>query len=91
MKTIRFAACAALLAAACPAWAQGAHLRRPIAAYGSSSYGAPDRACERKKVADCQSDARLSMDFCGPFVERLSCADRVLTELRACWAATGCF
>lgn len=49
------------------------------------------RICGRAAVRDCQANARMDMQACEAFPGRLACADRVLDELSACWAATGCF
>lgn len=85
-------ALAALLAAAPGAMAQQSAFssyRRPSANPGASSeiY----RVCDRPAVAECQADARLDIELCGPFRGQRACAEEALPRLRACWAATGCF
>ncbi|MDB5511892.1 MAG: hypothetical protein JWR08_1375 [Enterovirga sp.] len=76
-----------------PAAAQGA----PRSIHASSipgrtvSYPAAYRMCDRAAVRSCQADARMDMQTCESFPGRLPCADRVLSELSMCWAATGCF
>ena len=77
----------ALLGALSTASAQGA-------AYSASTYGARRMTyavCDRARVRECQADARQHVQFCEAFPGRLACADRALTELQMCWAATGCW
>ena len=54
----------------------------PHLAYGS--------VCDRAAIRDCQAHAQFRMKLCDPFPGRLACADRILAEQSACFAATGC-
>jgi hypothetical protein len=48
-------------------------------------------ACDRSAVRACQAQASFRMSLCDPYPGRLVCADRILAEQSACFAATGCY
>jgi hypothetical protein len=69
----------------------GAPYSRPVHQISRAPYPVNTPMCNRAAVRQCQADASFAMKMCDPFPGRLACADRILTELSACWAATGCF
>jgi hypothetical protein len=82
----RAALFAATLALAAPALAQTA----PAPGPRSGPYIAYGPVCDRAAFRACQEKAQFVMRQCDPFPGRFACADRVLAEQSACWAATGC-
>ncbi|NNM74984.1 hypothetical protein [Enterovirga aerilata] len=81
---------AAILGVAGPALAQAVAPPGPVPGPRTGPYIAYGPVCDRAALRDCQAKARLVMSLCDPFPGRFACADRVLAEQSACWAATGC-
>ena len=93
---LRRAGCATLaiatLGSALPALAQvPAGPRSSPSARGAGPYIAYGPVCDRAAVRACQANASFRMSLCDPFPGRLVCADRILAEQSACFAATGCY
>ncbi len=57
----------------------------------SGPYVASGPTCDRAGVRACQANASFRMSLCDPVPGRLVCADRILAEQSACFAATGCY
>jgi hypothetical protein len=90
MRSALVAAALAAVALTLPALAQAAGPQSYGPAVRSGPYIAYGPVCDRAAFRACQADAQFKMSTCDPFPGRFACADRILAEQSACWAATGC-
>ncbi len=86
------AAAAGILGAASPGIAQPLAGPQSVApAPARDAYIPYGPVCDRRSVRECQAAAKFEMTMCEPLPGRFICADRILAEQSACFAATGCY